>query len=379
MKKTAVTHQEIPAVTAPRSNPAEERSIAQVIGELAFASLYPTRFQAMSTLQKLTGYDDYNLYQMDIAYPYDLESIIGHGIASDQDFADAIVAEVLPRLPVHFDMPSFGCSAFTLNTADGRVLMGRNYDFAANTSAMLVRCKPEGGYASIAFAALSNIEANDPQASPVKGATTLIAPFICLDGMNEKGVSIAVLTLDSEPVNQCTGKPKITTSLAIRLVLDRAATTQEAVDLLRGYDMLATCGKDYHFYITDASGDGRAVEYDCESEARELIDTPMPAITNFFARYLDRVQPNERNAYGHGKERYEAILQVFAGQDEGSCSGETAWKALRSAAQELAPGDLTSNTQWSIVYDDTNLTADCVIRRHWDDVTHFDLDGDAAQ
>ena len=36
--------------------------------------------------------------------------------------------------------------------------------------------------------------------------------------------------------------------LAIRLVLDRAATTQEAVDLLLdGYDMFATSGRDYHF------------------------------------------------------------------------------------------------------------------------------------
>jgi len=34
-----------------------------------------------------------------------------------------------------------------------------------------------------------------------KKLATLTAPFICLDGMNEKGVSIAVLTLDSEPVH----------------------------------------------------------------------------------------------------------------------------------------------------------------------------------
>ena len=80
--------------------------------------------------------------------------------------------------------------------------------------------------------------------------------------MNEKGVSIAVLTLDSEPVHQNTGRPVIGTTLVIRLILDRAATTEEAVELLNQYDMFATSGRDYHFYITDASGDGRVVEYE---------------------------------------------------------------------------------------------------------------------
>ena len=95
----------------------------------------------------------------------------------------------------------------------------------------------------------------------------------------------AVLTLDSEPVHQNTGKPVIGTTLVIRLILDRAATTEEAVELLNQYDMFATSGRDYHFYITDASGDGRVVEYDCESETREMVATPIRSITNFFGLY----------------------------------------------------------------------------------------------
>ena len=120
-----------------------------------------------------------------------------------------------------------------------RVHMGRNYDFKLDTSAMLVYCTPQNGYKSVAFAALDNISANTPDESMKKKLATLTSPFICLDGMNEKGVSIAVLTLDSEPVFQNTGKPTIATTLAIRLVLDRAASTQEAVDLLKEYDIAA--------------------------------------------------------------------------------------------------------------------------------------------
>ena len=168
---------------------------------------------------------------------------------------------------------SLKCTAFTMTDNQNQVHMGRNYDFKLDTSAMLVYCTPPNGYKSVAFAALDNISANTPDESMKKKLATLTSPFICLDGMNEKGVSIAVLTLDSEPVFQNTGKPTIATTLAIRLVLDRAASTQEAVNLLKEYDMFASSGRDHHFYITDASGDGRVIEYDCDSETRELVDT----------------------------------------------------------------------------------------------------------
>lgn len=199
-----------------------------------------------------------------------------------------------------------------------------------------------------------------------------LAPYVCLDGMNEKGLSIAVLTLDSEPVHQNTGKPVISTTLAIRLVLDRAASTQEAVDLLREYDMFASSGKDYHFYIADANGDACAVEWDCDSEDRTLVATPVNAVTNFYALYADLVHPGERNVYAHGKDRFEAIRDVFQMQ-AGSFSEETGWDALKAAAQNPNTQEHTSNTQWSILYDNTKLTAEIVLRRHWDDCFLYTL------
>ena len=86
----------------------------------------------------MTDYDEYNLYRMDVKYDYDLDRLIEYGITDNQSFVDAIVKEALPILPVHIKAPDFGCSAFTLQEADGNVLMGRNYDFKRDTSAMLV-------------------------------------------------------------------------------------------------------------------------------------------------------------------------------------------------------------------------------------------------
>ena len=342
---------------------------------LVFLMFYLSRLQTISSLEKLTDYDDgYDLYRMNIKYNYSIEKIINYGIKNDQDVVQAILKEALPLLPVKMKAPQFGCSAFTLTNTDGDVQMGRNYDFKNDTSAMLVYCTPKDGYKSVAFAAMDNVADNAPTASLKGRLASLAAPFVCLDGLNEKGVSIAILTLDSKPVRQNTGKPTIFTSLVVRLVLDRAATTQEAVDLLKSYDMFATGGRDYHFYITDASGDGRVVEYDCESETRELVDTPISAITNFYGLYLDKVLPNQKNGiYGHGRERYDAITKILEDQ-KGEYTNDTVWEALKAAAQEPNPADITSNTQWSIAYNNTALSAEIVIRRNWDDITTYKLD-----
>lgn len=341
---------------------------------LAFCGLYLGRFKTLASIRKVSAYEDgYNLYRMDIKYDYSLDDIIASGITNDQSMVDAIVKKALPLLPVSIKAPSFGCTAFTMQDTDGDIHMGRNYDFKDDTSAMLVYCTPKGGYKSVALAALNNISANTPDASTKQKLSALTAPFVCLDGMNEKGVSIAVLTLDSAPTRQSTGKPVISTTLAIRLVLDRAATTQEAVDLLKGYDMFASSGRDYHFYITDASGDGRVIEYDCDDPARGLVETKTEAVTNFFVMYKDKVLPNQKNGiYGHGRERYDAIEEVLD-SNAGAITPDIAWQALQAASQEPNPKDVTSNTQWSILYDNTNCTATIALRRDWGNKTEIDL------
>lgn len=345
-----------------------------VICLFVFIGLYMTRFQTMSTLEKLTDNSDYNIYSMDIKYEYDLDRIIGYGMGDDQAMIDAIIKECLPLLPVKITPPSFACSAFTLKN-DETVYFGRNYDFMWNTSCMIVKTTPKNGYKSVALCALDNIDANEMKGLSNKFAA-LTAPFMCLDGMNEKGVAIAVLTLDSDPTVQDSGKEKISTSMAIRLVLDRAATTQEAVDILKGYDMVASCNRDYHFYITDASGDGRIIEYDCESQERTLVDTPVRAATNFFELYTEKVDPNQKKngIYGHGKDRWLKIEDVLNNAEKNDEA--TAWKALKAASQLPNlddPSDVTSNTQWSVVYDLKKLSANLVLRRAWDNVVGFSL------
>ena len=349
--------------------------VAGVAVGLAAATgiVYHKQIKSAASLKRLTGYaDGYDLYAIDIAYDYDLDRIIAADVRDDQPTSMPWWRRCCPVCR-HMSSAPVCLQRFCRRRCRRRVRTGRNYDFKDDTSALLVRNHPRGGYASIGFAALNNLGDNTPLDSVAGRAAALMGPFAQLDGVNECGVSIAVLTLDSKPCDQDTQRPVINTSLAIRLVLDRAATTQEAVDLLSAYDMHAMAGRDYHFFINDAAGDARVVEWDPRDPDRAFKATPVTQVTNFYACYGDEVLPNQKNGeLGHGKERAAAIADVLDAHT-GAQDEAVAWKALRAAAQEPNPEDITSNTQWSVVFDNTEPAAAITLRRHWGDIDAFAL------
>ena len=89
----------------------------------------------------------------------------------------------------------------------------------------------------------------------------IVSLYAPLDGMNEKGLAVSVnMIQDSASINQNTGKPDITTTTAIRLLLDKAANVEEALELLRQYDFHSSMGMMVHLALADADGRSVAVE-----------------------------------------------------------------------------------------------------------------------
>ena len=72
---------------------------------------------------------------MDVTYDYSIDDVINYGITDNQSMIDAILKETLPLLPIRMKAPQFGCSAFG-TVLDRHIVMGRNYDFKRDTSAM---------------------------------------------------------------------------------------------------------------------------------------------------------------------------------------------------------------------------------------------------
>ena len=46
------------------------------VAAVGFGALYASRIQTANSIEKLTDYDDYNLYRMQVRYDYDLEQYL---------------------------------------------------------------------------------------------------------------------------------------------------------------------------------------------------------------------------------------------------------------------------------------------------------------
>lgn len=79
-------------------------------------------------------------------------------------------------------------------------------------------------------------------------------------------------------IDQNTEKPDITTTTAIRMLLDRAADAEEALDLLEQYDLHGSKGMMVHFALSDTKGRSVSVEY----VDQQMVVTDTPVVTNFY-------------------------------------------------------------------------------------------------
>lgn len=318
------------------------------------------------------------LYKMNATYDVNLiADIIGEFTDSKESYkqnwqevdkaADSAVKKVMEiSTEVRMNFQAFGCTAFSVKDTKNTVYMGRNYDFAEDTSCICVECMPKrlekekSPYRSIAFAALANLKGVDDPTTCNEEALMLL-PFMCLDGINEKGVSIAVLVVDIKAgvgeTRQNQYYSNVFTTLALRYVLDWADSTESAIGLLQALNMFATGGLDYHFFISDATGDSRVVEYNYKKKTmRDFTVTGTKAATNFYVF--------DKETFGHGHGRYKTVMNNLKIE---KLSRNDLWRTLMDTSQTYEEGNTTSNTQWSILFNNTEKSAEIAIQKNFCD------------
>ncbi len=148
-------------------------------------------------------------------------------------------------------------------------IFGRNFDWDEGPS-LILHTKPIDGYESVSTCYLPFVDEgwNEIDATTQK-FEAISCVYVPMDGMNEKGLYIANLQNDTYPVMPEEGdttKKYVQTTVAIRYILDKAATVDEAVAWLKTINMCpvyADMGDmpDYHFAIADNSGKYVVVEW----------------------------------------------------------------------------------------------------------------------
>ncbi len=287
------------------------------------------------------------------------------GAASDRETAQYLVENLAGELGLDFLGNFFGCSTVTENSPAGGVLFGRNFDW--NTcEAMIVEAHPENGYASLSTVNMDFITTgagNTIEAAlKLDQVRTLAALYAPLDGMNDKGLTVSVnMIQDSASISQDTGKPGLTTTTAVRLLLDKAANVEEAMELLRQYDLHASMGMMVHFALADSAGRSVAVEY--IGNEMSVIETPV--VTNFY------LTPGEKYGIGTSQShtRYETLTNLLEKSPVLTPEG------IRDALSSVSKGNFGEfeSTEWSIVMDLANRTARYYHRENYDNSWLFAL------
>ena len=233
--------------------------VVLVVG-IAIAMIFWNELRSLASIKKI---DDYGLFQMTYYSDYGFDEFLKVGASNDGEIEKFLVQHLLKGLPIDLNIAGGGCTVFVTKNDDGDIIYGRNWDFSYSPG-MQVVTRPKNGYASVSTANLAFVgfsEDNLPSGLNLNSLLALAAPFVPIDGMNEKGVAMALLAVpESEPPFD-ENKVMLNTTTAIRLVLDKAATVDEAVGLLRQYNIYFSQGIDSQYLIGDASGKSVLVEY----------------------------------------------------------------------------------------------------------------------
>ena len=286
-----------------------------------------------------------------------------HGAASDSDVVSFLSGVMLGLSDAEFTNEAFGCSTIAVKSENG-YLYGRNFDWN-KCDALIVESHSADAYASISTVNMDFIKSG---AGPLlkilpDDKLSLVALYAPLDGMNEKGLFISVnMIQDSAVIDQNTDKDDITTTTAVRLLLNKASNVDEAVRLLESYDMHASFGMMVHFMIADAEGNSVV----CEYIDNALVVTETPVVTNFYL--------TEGEKYGIGTEqshdRYEKLMAIYDAKttfEESDVAG-----ALDSVSKHnYGSGE---STEWSIVFNSDTCEALYFHREDYDKAYRIKLE-----
>jgi hypothetical protein len=212
-----------------------------------------------------------------------------------------------------------GGGACTVFFAGG--LLGRNFDWEDHP-ALLLHHRPPGGYRSASLVDISYL-GFDREHPPATAADLAGASRLPFDGMNERGVAVAMAAVPEARSR----RGRATGSLGVmRLVLDGAASVDEAVAIFKRTAVDFTGGPPLHYLVADATGASAVIEY---VGGRVHVLPGERAMTNFT---LTGDSPPDQ--------RYRTAA---AGLARGRLSLDDAFALLRRVKQP--------NTRWSAVYD----------------------------
>ncbi len=336
-----------------------------------FGVLYFDEIRTLISVNMVEGTD---LHTMEYFSDYHFDEFLQTG-ASDNNEYYSVINEIFDgKINIGVGASADNaCSAFTARTNDGNRLLARNLDNTANP-VMLVVTNPDDAYKSISAVNLATIGYSSESSLRSYDLRVLAAPYFPTDGMNENGISITMLQVNFSRKQKDENLTTINAYAYIRLVLDYAASIDEALALADEYNFYFDTSMMVHFLICDSSGNSVILEYvDGEKYVIEN-DGGYQVASNFnnTEETFDEdgyVYADEYNAWLTGSSiaaydseysgyvRYD-LMSDFLYNNSGILSVDDCFDLLESVASP-------TKLQYSIVYNMTTLEATVITDNDW--------------
>jgi predicted choloylglycine hydrolase len=247
---------------------------------------FKDQYRTLASLRRIPGT---NAYVMDYYVDYNIDEVRKRGIDPGQ-VEDSILAVYTPKilLPLvryfkdayvdesieTIDIPGHHCSTLAVRTHGGKVFFGRNLDYK-HDACLILKIHRDGLPDTVSVLDLHylNLDRGDlEQTSLLRRVPLLFSPYYLEDGMNEYGVAVADMTVENVKPPYDPRKPNVIHSLAMRLILDYAKSTDEAIELLRQYNVQFVA-ETTHLLIADASGKSVVAEFiDGDIEVSPMVE-----------------------------------------------------------------------------------------------------------
>ncbi|MGB8984431.1 MAG: C45 family peptidase [Anaerolineales bacterium] len=283
----------------------------------------PSSGDEAKTLASLEQVDDYPLYTMTY-----------YG-----EYASRTTSSLPAREEAEAKDPAWACSLFTVLLDDEHLLYGRNFDWEFSP-ALLLFTNPPDGYASVSMVDIAYLGFSAETVSsltdlPLEEREGLLgAPLLPFDGMNEHGLAIGMAAVDPGGMQADPSKETIGSLGIIREILDHARDVDEAVGIMKKYNIDFRGGPPLHYLIADAKGKAVLVEFFRGEMIVMDNDQPWHFATNF----LRSAVPDPQQGYCRRYDRIKSRMD----EEQGLLDAASAMELLAEVAQ--------NNTQWSVVY-----------------------------
>ena len=312
-----------------------------------FADQNDPESNRIKTIRSLKKLDDFPLYTMRFYGDYDLPEY-NPGMSHRENTWHKIPSDTLTQ---------WACTCFAAKTGQGNQILGRNFDWGSHP-ALLLFTDPPGRYASVSMIDISYLgysKSDDPNKNP---GGLLRSPFLPFDGMNEQGLAIGMMALSAAQAPEDPEKQTVNSLMIIRLMLDHAKNVEEAVAIIRNFNIDFLGGPPLHYFITDRSGKSVVVEF-IDRKISVIQNTQRWQVaTNFIMTGLSL--ENSLASCWRYKKAWDTL--------ENQITMRSSLDAL-SLLEDVSQG----NTIWSVVYDTSSLDFIVVMGKKYDQVHKFNL------